>query len=411
MSKRDVCLGVLIVLSFAGMAQAGEAWPQWGGPERDFTVKARSLSRSWGEEGPPELWARPLGGGFSAIVSDGKRLYTMYRDGDDEIVIALDRKNGKTVWEQRYSAPVTKSESLSTKYGEGPNGTPLLIDGKLVTLGFTGHVHCLDAAKGKLKWSHDLGKEFDVAIPYFGHSTSPLTVGERVVIVAGGLFAFDLDSGDVAWQNREFEGTYGSPQLVNVGGKEQIVTPVSAHLAGFDPQTGKTLWSQEHKNQWGTILTSPVVDDRGRVFISAAQAGSVLIDPAAPDAEARSVWQADSTQIAHSNAVRHGVWIFASAGGNADFITATSLEDGDQAWKERGFAKANLVRVGDDFLLLDFDGELALVELSEAGMKVVTQASVNKEPTWTPPTLLDTELYIRDKSRIVALDLSQGTGK
>jgi hypothetical protein len=331
----------------------------------------------------------------------------MYRDGDDEIVVALNRKNGKTVWEHRYSAPVTKSESLSTEYGEGPNGTPLLVDGKIVTLGFTGHVHCLDAAKGKLTWSHDLGREFDVAIPYFGHSTSPLTVGERVVIVAGGLFAFDLDSGKVAWQNREFQGSYGSPRLVG----EQIVTPVAAHLAGFDSKTGKTLWSQEHKNQWGTILTSPVVDDAGRVFISAAQAGSRLVEPAAASVEVRSVWQSDATQIAHSNAVRHGSWIFASAAGKADFITATSLEDGDQAWKERGFAKANLVRVGDDFLLLDFDGELALVELSGEGMKVVTRASINKEPTWTPPTLLETDLYIRDKSRIVALDLSEAKPK
>ena len=40
-------------------------------------------------------------------------------------------------------------------------------------------------------------------------------------------------------------------------------------------------------------------------------------------------------------------------------------------------------------------------------MNVVTRASINGEPTWTPPTLLDTQLYVRDKNRIMALDLSE----
>ncbi len=407
--KKWGALWVLIAISMVGVTQAD--WPQWGGPDRDFTVEARDLSRSWGEDGPPQLWTRPLGSGFSSIVSDGNRLYTMFRDGDDEIIIALDPRKGKTRWEHRYTAPIPESQSLSTKYGKGPNGTPLLIDGKVVTLGFTGHVRCVDAAKGKLQWSHDLGEEFDVSIPHFGHATSPLAVGKHAVIVAGGLFAFDIESGEVVWQNRDFEGSYGSPLLVSAGGKEQIVTPVSGHLAGFDPTTGKTLWSHEHKNQWGTILNSPVVDDAGRIFISAGQVGSILIDPAAASGDDRQVWKSDTTQVGHSNAVRAGKWVFASVGDSASFMTATSLEDGHQAWKERGFGQANLVRVGDDFLLLDFEGQLALVGLDGEGMEIITQASINDEPTWTPPTLIGTTLYFRDETRMVALDLSVGKAK
>ena len=402
---------ILIATAIVGVAQASEDWTQWGGPQRNFTVEARELSRDWGESGPPQSWSRPLGGGFSAIVSDGKRLYTMYRDGDDEIVIALEVDNGKTVWESRYEAPIPKSDGLSTQYGKGPNGTPLLVDGKLVTIGFTGHVRCVDAAKGKLLWEHDLGEEFEVRIPYFGHATSPLAVGKQAVIVAGGLFAFDLGSGKVAWRNRDFDGSYGSPRLLTVSGKQQIVTPVSGHLAGFDATTGKTLWSQEHKNQWGTILTSPVIDDTGRVFISAANVGSMLIDPAATKDANRQIWKDETTQVAHSNVVRSGKWVFASVGESTNFLTATSLEDGSQAWKERGFARANLLRVGDEFLLFDFDGELALVKLSGEGMKVVTRASINDEKSWTPPTLLGTTLFIRDESRIAAFDLSTGKTK
>jgi len=397
---------VLMAIAIFGVAHAAEDWTQWGGPDRNFTVEARELSRTWGDSGPPQLWTRPLGGGFSSIVSDGKRLYTMFRDGDDEILIALEIDSGKTVWEYRYAAPIPKSQGLSTEYGKGPSGTPLLVDGKLVSLGFTGHVRCVETAKGKLLWGHDLGEEFEVPTPYFGHATSPLAVGKNVVVVAGNLFSFDLGSGKVIWRNDAFEATYGSPRLITVSGKQQIVTPVSGHLAAFDAKTGKTLWSQEHKNEWGTILTSPVVDDAGRVFISAAQVGSILIDPAATKAENRQVWKDTTAQVSHSNIVRSGKWAFASVGDSATFMTAISLEDGAQAWKERGFARANLIRVGDEYLLLDFDGVLALVELSGEGMEVVTRASINDEKTWTPPTLLGTRLFMRDETRIAAFDLS-----
>ena len=153
-----------LVLLAIGPANAGDDWPQWGGPDRDFTVEARELSRNWGEDGPPVAWERPLGAGFASIVGDKSRLFTAFRDGDEEIVVALNRKDGKTLWEYGYAAPVVKSEALSTHYGEGPNGTPLLVGRKLVTLGFTGQVHCLDAKKGQLLWSHDLAQEFGVKI-------------------------------------------------------------------------------------------------------------------------------------------------------------------------------------------------------------------------------------------------------
>jgi hypothetical protein len=231
-----------------------------------------------------------------------------------------------------------------------------------------------------------------------------------VLIVAGGLHAFDLATGKAVWVNTDFQGSYGSPVIVDVGDDRQIVTPVEGHLAGFDPETGKELWSIKHKNQWGTILTTPVVDDSGRVFISAAQVGAILVDPSAEEAQLR-VWSDDGTQINHSNAVRAGDVLFASVGDSASFLTATSLTDGKQAWKKRGFATANLVRVGDEFLLLDFDGELALVELDGSGMNVITRATINEQPTWTPPTLIGSTLFFRDETRIAALDLSAARQK
>ena len=69
---------------------------------------------------------------------------------------------------------------------------------------------------------------------------------------------------------------------------------------------------------------------------------------------------------------------------------------------------ADLLRIGDQYLLLDYDATLALVALDEKGMRVVTKSSIGESRTWTPPTLVGTALFVRDEERIRVLDLSPG---
>ena len=106
-----------------GFAPAADrvAWPQWGGPARNFVrteVDARELATTWPAEGPRRLWQRPLGEGYSAIVTDGRTLYTLFREGTADVAIALDAATGKTVWETRYDAPFV--ETCSERLGPVP---------------------------------------------------------------------------------------------------------------------------------------------------------------------------------------------------------------------------------------------------------------------------------------------------
>ncbi len=79
----------LLVAVLAGAlpvaAQSGEAssdgWRQWGGPSGDFRTEDLGLQARWPEQGPTELWRRPLGPGHSSILVDEGRLFTMYRPG------------------------------------------------------------------------------------------------------------------------------------------------------------------------------------------------------------------------------------------------------------------------------------------------------------------------------------------
>ena len=129
------------------MQAASPEWPGWAGPSRDFHLTARSIATTWPAAGPKVLWKHALPYGSSSIAVEGKRLYTMYRDGDNEVVLALDATNGKTVWEYKYAAKFLKGMNMAT--GPGPHSTPMIDGPRLFTVGVNGKLHCLDKKTGK----------------------------------------------------------------------------------------------------------------------------------------------------------------------------------------------------------------------------------------------------------------------
>ena len=78
MKWRALVPAVLCATSVSSQSPS-PAWPQWGGPTRDFKAPAARLAASWPASGPQALWSRDLGDGYSAIVTDGDTLFTMYR--------------------------------------------------------------------------------------------------------------------------------------------------------------------------------------------------------------------------------------------------------------------------------------------------------------------------------------------
>src|SRR5262249_8537298 len=148
-------------------------------------VTGVKLADRWPDSGPPRLWSRPLGDGYSGIVGDESRVYTMYRAEAREVVVALDTRSGKTLWEQRYPAPYSKGHSAEYS-GRIPSATPVMSRGRLYTIGYTAKVHCFDAASGKVLWACDLIKDHGGKIQEFGYCASPLVYEDTLVALLGG---------------------------------------------------------------------------------------------------------------------------------------------------------------------------------------------------------------------------------
>jgi hypothetical protein len=123
----------------------------------------------------------------------------------------------------------------------------------------------------------------------------------------------------------------------------------------------------------------------------------------------KALWSSRTKlRVHHGNVLRIGDHLYGSNGDtNPAFLQCVNVRSGAIAWQERGFAKATLVRAGDDVLLLDEDGTLALVTLTPEHMTVHSKIELLSPPARTPPTLVGTHLFLRDQREILALDLGE----
>ncbi|MEK6675874.1 MAG: PQQ-binding-like beta-propeller repeat protein [Planctomycetota bacterium] len=390
-------------------------WPQWGGPNRNFSVEASGLADKWPEGGPKKLWERELGDGYSTIVVQDGTLYTMYRNADkDEVIIALDSKSGKTLWEFKY---VSATTAEMNEFGAGPHTTPLLVGDRLFTVGVNVVLHCLDRKTGSKIWSHDLMKEMEAQEPGRGYSCSPIAYKDTITIPVGGkegakgqsLVAFKQSDGAIAWKNQDFEITHSSPILIKLGGKDQLVVFMSKEIAGVNPENGELLWSHPHATLYGANLSNPLWAGDDLIFVSAAyDSGSRVVRLTQKDGKTvpEELWYSKKMRIHHANAVRIGDYLYGSSGDfGPAFFMGVNAKTGEIAWRDRNFAKSTCILAGGKVIILDEDGQLALATPTEKGLTIHSKCEVLKRTAWAAPTLAGKTLYVRDRKNIMALDL------
>lgn len=388
-------------------------WAQWGGPNRDFKTEAVTLSTSWGEAGPKRLWQRDLGEGYSTIVVDDGLLYTMYRRGNEEVVVALDAKDGKTVWEYAYAAPTW--EDFNTHFGPGPHATPLVVGDYVYTVGVRTHLHCINKKTGQEVWSHDLWNQFGAIPPGRGYASSPLAYKNTLILPVGGrsgygVVAFDLKSGKIIWHNQDYGPTFSSPIVIQVDGQDQIMIFEGDQAVGLDPNSGDLLWSHTHQTQYNINAMTPIwsASDNLLFMSSAYDGGSRVIQLKQKDGKTsvEELWYNKRMEVHHGTAVRLGDVVYGSSGDfGPAFLMGVEVKTGELVMRQRGFAKATVLAVGTDLIVLDEAGKIAIVRPTETAFDVLTEASIFTTRAWAAPTLVGTTLYARDRKEIVALDL------
>ncbi len=406
-------VSAFIALLFAFAAGAAKLdWPSWGGPNGNFTVDGKGLPATFAASAPKRLWQRSLGDGYSSIVTDGALLYTMYRRGHEEVVVAIEPDTGVTQWEYAYDA--TFRPGMAMEYGPGPHATPLVLGDYVYTIGILARMHAFDKKTGRIVWWKDLYKDFPGStFMGRGYPVSPIAYKNTIIVKLGehghAIVALNPKDGSLVWQNQNFSNAPSSPILIKVDGQEQLVTTSSDEVVGLDPNNGELLWSHPHRTSWGLNISTPVWGPGNLLFISSAYNGGARVLHLAQSGgktKVEELWSSNRMRVHHSNAIRIGDYVYGSSG---DFgpapMTAVDVKTGKVAWQDRTFGKVNMVLADGKVILLDEGGDLALVTLSPEGMQVRWRVPLLEGNAWTAPALVGTKLYVRDRRTIMALDL------
>ena len=406
---------ILLALFFLTSKSAAQTsdWSQWGGPHRNFTSDTKGLATTWPAAGPKRLWQREMGEGYSGIAVENGTLFTMYRKDENEIVIALEARTGKTVWEYSYAAPFSPEYDMSN--GPGPHATPLVNGDLVFTSGATGKLHCIDKKTGKRLWSHDLLGEFHGTLRVNGYSCSPIAYKDKIVMMVGGpsssLIAFNRKDGSVVWKKHDFKNSTSSPIIISVDGQDQLVAFMYGEIVGVDPNNGNLLWNHAHPVDHGLNTSTPVWGTDNLLFISSGYDGGsrvLKLRRTGDKTIAEELWANRLMRIHFTNAIRVGDLIYGSSGdfGPAPF-TAVEVKTGKVLWRNRSFPRASFLFADGRFIILDEDGHLLLATPTPEGLTVTSKVDLLSNQSWTAPSLSGTRLYVRDRKNIVALDLGR----
>jgi len=402
--KTAIASAIILLSLSAQIAAQGGSWPQWRGPNRDGISTETGLLKQWPTDGPPLAWkASGAGTGYSSLaIADGK-IYTMGLRGDREYVIAFDVATGKQAWSTAHGGAYRDSR------GDGPRGTPTIDGDRLYALGGNGDLSSLELKTGRVVWTMNVLQKFGGSNIKWGISESPLVIGEKVLVNAGGpgasVIALNKKDGSLIWKSQSDQAGYSSAMPVKVNNTTQVVFFTDSRAIGLDLNTGKLLWEYSRASNNVANVATPVV--RGnRVFVSSDYGtGAALVEVGA-DGSAKEVYFTKDMKNHHSTSILIGDYLY---GFSSNILTAMRFDTGEVAWKDRSVGKGSLVYADGNLYAFSETGKVALVEASptgyhEKGRFEIRQGSL---PTWTHPVVAGGRLYLRDQDTIYAYDVRE----
>jgi len=388
----------------ASVVAGPDDFPQIYGPNRLAVLDRPSLARDWSASPPRELWRRQVGEACSAFSVVGDAAVTFEQRGENEVVARYDLRTGKQVWLYSGHAPFN-----TTVGGNGPRSTPTLERGRVHVLGATGNLICLDLATGDKIWSRNVLEDHGANRPDWGMASSPLVVGELVIVQLGnraaGIAAYDRSTGEPAWRQGEDKGTYTSPLLATVAGVEQVLVVYRNSVAGHDPVTGDVLWQHDWPNPGSERITMPLVVDDRRLLVSAGYGvGSRMLEITRDDDgfHVELLWESRRLKSKFAPmVVREGV-VFGLDDG---VMVALDPETGERLWKGGRYGHGQFVLVDDLLLVQTEDGDVVLVEATPERHVELGRLPALSGRTWNPLALSGRLMLVRNDREAAVYEL------
>ncbi len=383
MTSRALAL-IAALLGLAGLTRADD-WPQFLGPSRDGHSQETDLRESWPKEGPPVVWQREVGEGFSGPVVVGERLILLHRPRNEEVIECLQTATGKSLW--RHAYPTEYQDALGK--GNGPRSTPVIADGRVITLGADGQLTCLELTTGRKLWGRSLRAEYRVPGSYFGVGTSPVVEQGLVLVNVGGpgagIVAFAAETGKEAWRATSDGASYSSPVVCTVEGVRRAVFFTRQGVVILDPLTGRVTFQTRFRARYDASVNAatPLIIGDLAFFSASYETGALLLRLKKDGAE--EVWRDEQVLSNHYNTcIYHDGCLYGFDGRQeaGTRFRCVELKTRKVLWEQspERLANGSMILADGRLIVLNERGELLLVPASPRGYRELARAQVLQVP-------------------------------
>jgi len=401
MKKYKVFIGLLIIILISTTDIFSQDWSQFRGANRDSKVTGFKAPAKW----PSELtlqWKVVVGTGDATPVQVGGKMYLHTRQGNEETILCLDAVTGKEQWKYGYSAPAVTGPAASHP---GPRSTPAVADGKIVTIGVSGIVTCLDSGTGKLLWKKD---DPSIPVPQFSTGMSPIIFNDMAIVQLGGkdngqVVSYDLLTGKEKWKYTGEGPAYASPSLMTVDKAVQLVLFTEKSLMGIDPANGKFLWKTDTPPlQRFYTSVSPYIDGN-KIYYTGLGSGTKAIEISRQGDKyvSKELWSNTEIGTKWNTPILKDGFLYGFS--DQRRIYCLNASDGQTAWIDNTTSSdfATIVDCGSVIIGIPSTGNLIVFKPDPKAYSEIVKYKVAGTAVYAFPVIAGDRIYIKDEESLM----------
>ncbi len=408
-----LCCGILQTLAVSQVVSAGENWPSFRGPTNDGISDTRDLPVEWSESKNIQ-WKTPVHDqGWSTPVIWENQIWvtTATEDGHNLYAVSVDFKSGKII----HDKLVFEVKDPQRKHDPNSYATPTPVteEGRVYVHYGTHGTACLDTKSGNILWKRD-----DLNCNHVqGPASSPFLYKNLLILHIEGndvqyVVALDKETGETVWKTdrpkEQYEKViplyrkgYSTPIIIQVDGKDQLISVGAQTCHAYDPLTGEEIWSIYYGTD--STLSCPIWDGELVYIITGLQKQSPELWAVRPTGhgdvtESHVVWKIkERVPIESSPIIKNGLIYMVNDRGKLSCIDAKT---GQFIWQEKleGRFGASPVYANGRIYFSNKKGETTV--LSEGRACKVLSSNVLNEGFMASPAIKGNSLILRTKTHL-----------
>jgi outer membrane protein assembly factor BamB len=303
------------------------------------------------------------------------------------------------------------------------SSTPASDGKRIVVWHSSAGLYCYDLS-GKQLWSRDLGEfEHD-----YGPGSSPVIYQDRVVLHCGPgerefLAAIDLENGKTLWETEEPQdqeragtlalGSWSTPVIAKVGGKDQVICAMPTRVNGYDLQTGEILWwcgglsGTAAGTSFDVVSSSPLIAN-DLCFAMADLRGPSIgfkLGGQGDITQSNGLWQIDKRNpYSVGTGVFLGKYIY-RPNSKPGAVECLEAETGKSVWKNRAAGRdhwGSMVLAGGNLYAINQRGTTVVFKPNPKEFEEVGRNALG-ESTNATPAFSDGQIFIRTDEHLFCI--------